>query len=322
MPHADPCGLSPSPPALTSRAGDRYSCTSRSPWLSLRLPGSLLCGRGLYGPCQPSSRTRTAAVPGHGPWALLQAWSIHMQPAGRGRGQSYEASALARTRGLAVTPHGKPVGFLLPGSDGLSASQSQPARGLGGTPSSKVRSGGAGPRLPSRRSCLGCRPEGATWTQVTFAPSAAAGNKPLAQALCVCLHTWGPGTRLPSTPPLHPLSPLTWRHCLFPPWVKHPGMEAACVSRWHLQEGVGVASWPGRCAQGTWDRQGGGHRAEVGRCGGAWGCQCRHQPSGPLDHPDGAPGRVDEEDSRVVTDHPLCKRGPRSASLDSHGLAA
>ena len=72
----------PSPPALTSRAGDRCSSTSRSLRLPPRLPGALPWGRVLCRLCQLSSRTRTLALLGQGPWALSQAWSIHIQPAG------------------------------------------------------------------------------------------------------------------------------------------------------------------------------------------------------------------------------------------------
>lgn len=65
-----PGSLSPGPVSpLTSRAADRHSSASRSPWLSLWPPGDLLCGRGLYGPCQLSSRTRTRAMLGRGPGA-------------------------------------------------------------------------------------------------------------------------------------------------------------------------------------------------------------------------------------------------------------
>lgn len=86
-PKCHPCR--PRPPALTSRAGDRYSPIGSSPWPPPWLPGSLLCGWGLCRPCQPSSRTWTLAELGRGPRVL----SIHMQPAGTGRGTSLRPSS-------------------------------------------------------------------------------------------------------------------------------------------------------------------------------------------------------------------------------------
>ena len=89
----------PECPALTSRAGDRHSSTSRLPRPS-PLSVSLLCGRGLCRPCQLSSRTWMLVVPGRGPQALSRAWSIHIQPARTGTG-------LLRVA-LSVPPHRVP----------------------------------------------------------------------------------------------------------------------------------------------------------------------------------------------------------------------
>lgn len=73
-PHAGPCSLSPGPslPQFTSRAADRHSSASHLLWLSLWPPGALLCGQGLDGPCQLSSRTRTRAMLGRGPGACAR----------------------------------------------------------------------------------------------------------------------------------------------------------------------------------------------------------------------------------------------------------
>lgn len=125
-PHAGPCSLSPGPglPQLTSRAADRLSSASHLPWLSLWPPGALLCGQGLYEPCQPSSRTRTRAMLGRGPGACSRSgpFTSNLRRPKQAEGWSSQPSPRPHTRPrsgegpVGPSPPSLPAGLLpLPG---------------------------------------------------------------------------------------------------------------------------------------------------------------------------------------------------------------